>query len=730
MTKSRKQTKRLSEPGRKVVNNPIQEETIKKLTQKVDNLSDTVQTQTTQIENDKQLINTYQFQLQELGERLTKKRPRRLSLQSLNDGEVSFVNISPKSGLRTNYSEPTSPFRSPRITRTFSLPTASIPELDIILDIVQERETEVVEDASERIVELETSQTDLIKKLELLTRQLNSQEQQMNRLEQEKEEQHQQIVELSKVQSEKNSLQASLNKKEKYVNDLERELKETNLDFLTISENNKQLQVELQKTNQDVSDLKQCLEYEVNESMRSKESEEKSREILMDKLEEIAQFKETTEKEKFELINLISQQEVNYAREKQEREKKFQKQFDNLRAFQLDIKPDTIVFSSRSSKSRTNSTSRPRSITLLSELGQKGFGEKGGVISPTFTNSPLSHSEDNDFDSAFENKVNSPTPAEEVKAVETVGDDLENLLSDIDNLGAVVSEDVYLAVEEEKKQLHSEKEQLEKNFKIFQQKYELLIKELNREKIEKDNQLQKLSEKLAETEYRLAENEESNRKLKEQENDQLTEYLTKLEDETDELNEAILGGRNATVENTRKLKELIKRQDENKQKMAELEAENKEIERLKKLLEEELKTEKLEKEQIKLEKEQVEKDRDDLLTEKAEWKQKEQDLDLKKLEDKLKKVYYLFKKTSQKVENLKSQNTQEIQQKENELIGLKSDLEICQQEKLDISQKLNEAIEELANSNLTGQEKIAQIIKLTTENQKHFDKVNGYLDSA
>jgi hypothetical protein len=506
MTKSRKPIKRLSGPERKTVSSSNREETIKKLTQKVDNLSDTVQTQTAQIENDKQLINTYQFQLQELGERLTKKRPRRLSLQSLNDGEVSFVNISPQSGLRTNYSEPTSPFRSPRVTRTVSLPTPSIPELDIILDIVQEREVEVVEDASERIVELETNQTDLIKKLEVLSRQLNSQEQQISRLEKEKEEQSKQITELSVVQLENKNLQNSLVKSEKYVNDLERELKETNCDFLTISENNKRLQVELQKTNQDVLELKQCLEYEAHESMRLKESEQKNREILMDKLEEMAKFKETTEKEKFELINLISQQEANYTHEKQEREIKFQKQFDNLRAFQLDssfetivdkkkkhrhshsvsyvhsrsnsiydmeVKPDTIVFSSKSSKSRPRSMSRPRSITLLSELGQKGFGEKGGVISPTFTNSPLSHSENNDFDSAFEDKVNSATPTEEVKATEVIGDDLKDLLSDIDNLGAVVSEETYLAVEEEKKQLHAEKEQLEKNFKIlFDEKVE------------------------------------------------------------------------------------------------------------------------------------------------------------------------------------------------------------------------------------------------------------------
>ncbi|CAG8523831.1 7221_t:CDS:1, partial [Racocetra persica] len=72
----------------------------------------------------------------------------------------------------------------------------------------------------------------------------------------------------------------------------------------------------------------------------------------------------------------------------------------------------------------------------------------------------------------------------------------------------------------------------------------------------------------------------------------------------------------------------------------------------------------------------------------------------------------------------------ELSTKQKELQVIEEKLLTCQQQKDDLQKQLDNKITELANSNLSQEQKSQQIITLASESQKQFSKINQQLSSA
>ncbi|MEG7978880.1 MAG: hypothetical protein NY202_03080 [Mollicutes bacterium UO1] len=134
----------------------------------INDLLTILQQQTAELVSNRVLINSYQAQIQGLHTKLTRNKPRRLSL---NEGETSFVSLSPRRGSsRSDYEEHLFPFSSLRSPRSLS-PT-TIPELDSLSGLVQQRETELTDNAQDVINELQNREEGLNQQVGLLRHQL------------------------------------------------------------------------------------------------------------------------------------------------------------------------------------------------------------------------------------------------------------------------------------------------------------------------------------------------------------------------------------------------------------------------------------------------------------------------------------------------------------------------------------------------------------------------------
>ena len=100
---------------------------------------------------------------------------------------------------------------------------------------------------------------------------------------------------------------------------------------------------------------------------------------------------------------------------------------------------------------------------------------------------------------------------------------------------------------------------------------------------------------------------------------------------------------------------------------------------------------------------------------------------IKKLERDLKNMANLFSQTSQKVQELKTQNRQEIGHKEQELEDWRKKLEVLQQERNGIRKEIREKVVKLEKSNLENTEKQSKINKLLTEHSEELEEVDKLL---
>lgn len=303
--------------------------------QAIDNLLDTNQKQATEIENNRQLLFTYQAQTQGLHTKLSRHKPRRLSLES---GETSFVGgiMSPRKGsARSDYDNPFSPFLSPHTPNSARSTSPTIPELDTISNLVEQREQELTENAEEVIAELQTKEENLHQQVNKLTNKLAQKEEYIKFLLIHKADQDNKVAKLEQASLKNIGLQANLTRLAEDHQKLKAEAEETGTDFLLETKKNEELKKEIQEVRQSNVKLENRLEHEINEKYRLEESSKNTYAILLAKYNDIARVKEQGEKEKEDLANLIQQREREYQEERQQREIIFQKQFENVRKFQI-----------------------------------------------------------------------------------------------------------------------------------------------------------------------------------------------------------------------------------------------------------------------------------------------------------------------------------------------------------------------------------------------------------
>ncbi|CAH1758785.1 13329_t:CDS:2, partial [Entrophospora sp. SA101] len=576
--------------------------------QAIDNLLETVQQQATELENNKQLLFAYQAQTQGLHTKLTRKKPRRLSLDS---GEVSYVEgiMSPRRGSsRSDHDHPFSPFLSPHspYSNGSVSPSSSILELDNISNLVEERENELTESAAEVISTLQTSESNLRQQVGSLAHELSQKEDYIKHLVEKKEEQEKIILELEQVKSEKTTLQAKLTKLEENNKKLEEELAETNNDFLLITEKNNELNRQLLATYQKQTELEQKLEHEINERERLEDSKEQFYSSLLAKYQEICQAKESSEREKEELANLIRQQENDYEQERIQREKVFQKQLDNLRTFQINSSLRTEVTKLRGQRhhhsfsigsvpsSRANSPydieikdeeiifstkpkSRPVSYDLSAELKKQGYQEQSGKFGI------ITKPEENVFETSLVNPKRKSTSSllnqslQLPPANQESNNSFDALFANIDDLVKIENDVACQQLQEEKKALEAQTQKLNEEFELGQIKYELQESKARQSRIDKElvnayNQIDELEEKLREQEADLVnQNEISQDELAKVRNERDSQRLTftnladkveHLEEDSEEKKQQLDKLKQLNQQQDLKIKELEKQQKE------------------------------------------------------------------------------------------------------------------------------------------------------------------------
>lgn len=430
-----------------------------------------------------------------------------------------FPNLTPRRGsLPVDYSRPT--LKSPKAPK-FPLSSPTTPRstspresnFNLFSPIAEEVDIERTDEILQGLLNRGQRASDslLNRLLDQKERLLTEQEQKIKKLEVEKEQLLEEKEEFKQNQNRQSHL---LNKQNQRLELLEREKKESDDDFYQITQKNDKLKQDLNQERLKSQQLERRLSNEVQENYRLKESQEQTNSILLGKINELTQLKKLKREEREQLQQIITHQSEVYETEKKEREEKFAQTVNNLRTFQL--KADISSRFKRTHKpalslgnlpiSQGNSPRNSYIIEddriifpgspgpLSSELKQKGYSEKGGLISSEFTTTPTNYEDNDPFETnrgRTKKRSNSPffgsnsfSQSEEIHSAEqeNINQTIEELLTLADNSVEQINN---------QQELLSENETLKEN----QLQLEKAFKDLADERIEHERSLQLFNQK-------------------------------------------------------------------------------------------------------------------------------------------------------------------------------------------------------------------------------------------
>ncbi|MCE8163434.1 MAG: hypothetical protein I3273_05115 [Candidatus Moeniiplasma glomeromycotorum] len=348
-----------------------------------------------------------------------------------------------------------------------------------------------------------------------LNKVLDQKENEIKRLENEKQKLLQEKANWEKTQLKVKQLEKNLLQQSKKIEELKNEVKETGDDFYQTDQKVQEIQTQLNQANLNIRQLEQKLSHEINENDWLRSSFRSTKEELLVKVEELANLKKLNQLEKSQWQKTFTEQEEKYEIEKKDREEKFAHQFKNLRVFQNTENPLPLGRGRPLHKKTFSTNSLP---TSRANSPRGSFYENDNPIKP----SPLfmEITKGNLFSNLPTDSPTSPTTEEieqsldsllvEVNDFATEQVNNQELLTELQTLkeNQTQLENAYKTIFDEK----VEQERLLKNFNEKElawekerQEFEKLLYNYTQKEQDLQTENQNLKEELAERDYQLSE---------------------------------------------------------------------------------------------------------------------------------------------------------------------------------------------------------------------------------
>ncbi|MEG7978947.1 MAG: hypothetical protein NY202_03430 [Mollicutes bacterium UO1] len=311
----------------------------------INDLLTTIQQQTAEIINSRQLFSNYQQQARGIHTQLTRRRPRHLSLPDITDDNPSFTTLSPRIGsLPVDFNRPRSP-RSPQransssisgtitpsSSSSFSSPGLNVPELDSILEAYVEGESELETNASQIIEEQKLKENALTDQINSLLLRAKSQEDYIKQLEDKQQAQEEKIAEFETTELRNRQLKVELAKKEAELKKAEDEVIQANDDIYQIGKERDEFNSLLLAEKRSRAEVENLLFEQNNENQHLKNKQDQINFQLIDKAKKLTLLKHNAQQEIAQLEEIISNREDEYLEEKKFREKEFKKSMETFK---------------------------------------------------------------------------------------------------------------------------------------------------------------------------------------------------------------------------------------------------------------------------------------------------------------------------------------------------------------------------------------------------------------